>query len=157
MAKKKSWVEKLHDSKDLPKIEPIPEKWRKRLGEGLFVIPAPLEVDEIMRQVPQGRVITVSEIRQVLAKKHGVKTACPLTTGIFVWIAANAAEEMRQQGQQDITPYWRTLKSGGELNPKYPGGVENHKKLLEAEGHKIIQRGRRYFVDGYEEKLWLPE
>lgn len=47
-----------------------------------------------------------------------------MTTGIFAWISAHAAEEAAAEGVQDVTPYWRTLKSDGELNEKYPGGVE---------------------------------
>jgi hypothetical protein len=47
-----------------------------------MVIPAPREVDEVMRRVPRGRLITVNQIRAALARKHGVDTACPITTGI---------------------------------------------------------------------------
>jgi hypothetical protein len=61
MAKKRtSWTEKLHNSKDLPQIKEIDKKMSKRWGEGTFVIPAPLEVDEIMRSIPEGKIITVS-------------------------------------------------------------------------------------------------
>jgi len=76
------------------------------------VIPAPMEVDEIMRQVPEGKLITINEIRSILAKKHNATIGCPITTGIFAWIAANAAEEARMEGKKSITPYWRTLKTG---------------------------------------------
>jgi alkylated DNA nucleotide flippase Atl1 len=72
-----------------------------------------------------------------------------LTTGIFAWISANAAEEQKQQGAADITPYWRTLKTGGFLNEKYPGGLESQKLLLEQEGHVVIRRGKKCFVKDY--------
>lgn len=52
-------------------------------------------------------------------------------------IAARAAEEMAGEGKKDITPYWRTLKSKGELNEKYPGGVEAQAARLREEGHTI--------------------
>jgi L-2-hydroxyglutarate oxidase LhgO len=144
---KKSWREKLADSKDLPKVCPIEGKMSKRWGEGTFVIPAPAEVDAIMRTVRKGRLITIDEIRMKLAQKHGATIACPITTGIFAWIAAHAADESEQAGKKRITPYWRTLKAGGELNPKYPGGIENIKSRLEAEGHTIVQRRKWFFVD----------
>ena len=67
---KKSWQEKLHDSKDLPKIIKVTEKMSKRWGEGTCVIPAPIEVDEIMRKVPEGKLITVNDIREKLARTH---------------------------------------------------------------------------------------
>jgi len=150
---KKSWVEKLADNKGLPKVEKITEKMSKRWGTGTVVIPAPMEVNEMMRRVPQGKLITINEIRVALAKKHGATIGCPLTTGIFASISAKAAEEQRQEGKRDITPYWRTLKTGGVINPKYPGGAEGQKKLLEKEGHKVVQKGRKHVVADYEESL----
>jgi hypothetical protein len=147
---KKSWREKLADSKGLPKTGKIEGKMSKRWGTGTIVIPAPAEVDEIMRKVPKGKLTTISEIRSALARKHRVDVGCPITTGIFAWIAANAAHEAAEQGAKRITPYWRTLKTGGELNPKYPGGVPGITKLLAAEGHRVIQKGKRFFVVDYE-------
>jgi alkylated DNA nucleotide flippase Atl1 len=146
MVGRKSWSEKLRDSKDLPRVEKITEKMSKRWGTGTVVIPAPMEVDGMMRRVPEGKLITINEIRSALAKKHKATIGCPMTTGIFAWIAANAAEEQSQKGEKDITPYWRTLKTGGVINPKYPGGVERQKELLEKEGHKIIQKGKKCVV-----------
>src|SRR5205807_2456383 len=113
-----------------------------------MVVPAPAEVDAVMKTVPRGRLITTSEIRNELARKHGVDVCCPITTGIFAWIAAHAAEEDAAEGAKRITPYWRTLKSGGELNPNYPGGIEKLKRRLRAEGHKTVNRGKRVFVEG---------
>jgi hypothetical protein len=153
MTKRKNWSEKLKDSKDLPKVEKITDKMSKRWGIGTVVIPAPMEVDEMMRRVPEGKLITINEMRAALAKKHKATIGCPITTGIFAWVAANAAEENREKGEKDITPYWRTLKTGGVINEKYPGGVEDQKKLLEKEGHKVIQKGRKYIVVNYEKSL----
>ena len=134
---RKSWQEKLADDKGLPKVVEINDKMSKRWGTGTVVIPAPKEVDEIMKQVPKGKLITASQVRAILAQKHGATIGCPLTTGIFVWVAANAAEEAAAEGKKDITPYWRTLKSSGELNEKYPGGVEAQAARLREEGHTI--------------------
>lgn len=138
MAKlKKSWREKLNDDQGLPKVEPITEKVSQWWGEGMVVIPAPREVDALMRRVPKGEVTTINEMRVALAKKHGATIGCPITTGIFAWVAAHAAEEAAAAGEKDITPYWRTLKSGGELNDKYPGGVEAQAARLTKEGLTI--------------------
>ena len=152
---RKSWKEKLLDNKGLPKIGVGSEKMSRRWGSGTFVVPAPIEVDEIMKQVPKGKLITINEIRAVLARKHEVDMGCPLTTGIFAWIAAHAAEEDAAAGAKKITPYWRTLKSGGELNPKYPGGVEAQAARLQQEGHTIEPgRGKKPpKVKEYEKKL----
>jgi hypothetical protein len=150
----KSWQEKLADSKGLPKVGEITGKMSKRWGEGTMVIPAPIEVDALMKSVPKGKLVTINEVRAALAAKHKVTLACPLTTGIFSWIAAHAANEQEVAGARRITPYWRTLKSGGELNPKYPGGVAALAKRLKAEGHRVVRKGKRWLVDGYETALF---
>jgi len=150
---RKSWQEKLADSKGLPKVEKITPKMSKKWGTGTVVIPAPKEVNEIMKKVPQGKLITINQIRAILAKRHGASIGCPMTTGIFAWIAAHAAEEAAREGKKNITPYWRTLKVGGVINEKYPGGIEAQKKLLENEGHKVMQKGKKYIVADFEKHL----
>jgi len=138
MAKlRKSWREKLADDKDLPRVVEITDKMSQRWGTGTCVIPAPREVNKIMKQVPRGKLTTINQIRAILAQKHGASIGCPITTGIFAWVSAHAAEEAVAEGQQDITPYWRTLKAGGELNPKYPSGINAQAEHLREEGHTI--------------------
>lgn len=157
MAKKgtktKDWVEKLHDNKDLPKVVKITDKMSKRWGEGTVVIPAPVEVDELMKKVPRGKLATINQIREVLAKKHKASIGCPITTGIFAWIAAHAAEQEKQEGKKETTPYWRVLKTDGSVNPKYPGGVAKQKKLLGKEGHRVVQKGKRFLVLDFQKSL----
>jgi|SRR5579872_7421009 len=153
MAKRKTWREKLADDKDLPKVVKITGKMARRWGQGTVVVPAPREVDAIMRKVPEGKLITINEIRQLVAKKHKATVGCPVTTGIFAWISAHAADEAAAAGETNVTPYWRTLKSGGELNPKYPGGIPRLKSLLEAEGHTVVAKGKRHVVADYESQL----
>ncbi len=110
-----------------------------------------------MKKIGVGRVTTIDALRRALAKKHRTTIACPITTGIFAWIAAHAADEAEIEGRKRITPYWRTLKTGGELNAKYPGGVANLRRRLVAEGHKVVQRGKRYFVDNFEKSVVEPK
>jgi len=153
MPRKKSWTEKLEDSKDFPRVVDITEKMSKRWGTGTIVIPAPMEVDEMMRKIPEGKLTTINDIRAALARKHNATIGCPITTGIFANIAAHAADERRQAGEENITPYWRTLRKDGVINPKYPGGVEEMRVLLEGEGHEVIQKGKKFVVTDYEKAL----
>lgn len=153
MYKKKTAIEKLHDSKGLPKVVKITRKMSARWGTGTVVIPAPMEVDALMKKVPKGKVTTINEMREAVAKKHKATIGCPITCGIFAWIAAHAAEEEAMQGKKRITPYWRTLKSGGILNEKYPGGAKIQKKLLETEGHKVVKKGKNLVVVDFEKRL----
>ena len=138
----------------LPKVQIITDEAviRKYGGEKMFFAP-PLAYDEIMKTIPFGKVITVGAIREYLAKKNHADFTDPMTAGIFVSIAAWAS----WQRSADKTPYWRTLKANGELNAKYPGGIEAQKEKLASEGHTILQKGRkniRYYVKDYENALF---
>jgi len=89
--------------------------------------------------------ITIDEIRSQLAKKDNADVCCPLTTGIFITVSAATSQEDKAEGKSIYTPYWRTLKKKGEVNAKFPGGIGMHKQLLEAEGHTVLERGKRFF------------
>ena len=151
---KKDFNAMLNDNKDMPKFQVITdEKSIKKYGGSRMYFAPPIDYDKVMRLVPYGKLITVSGIREHFAKISGADFTEPITEGIFVSIAAWAST----QRKEDKTPYWRTLKAKGELNAKYPGGVEAQKEMLEKEGHTIIQKGRkniRYFVKDYENKLY---
>jgi hypothetical protein len=153
MRKRKTWAERLVDDKDLPKIKAIPEKMAKRSGPGSMVVPAPSEVDAVIRTVGKRKLVTVREISACIARKHNTTVCCTVTTGICAWIAAHAAAEAELMGKPRITPYWRVLKGGGALNAKYPGGLAGVRKRLEGEGHVIIREGKRYVVKDYEKRL----
>ena len=156
MKTRKTWREKLADDKNLPRVIALTGAAVTRWGGRTLVIPAPREVDALMRAVPRGRVTTINQIRAGLAKKHHAEAACPITTGIFSWIAANAAEEAAAAGAKKITPYWRTLKKDGELNAKYPGGVAAVKRRLAAEGHAFVAKGKRVLVRDVNAVLHSP-
>ena len=153
---KKTWAEKLADSKNLPRVIKLDSAAARRWGGQTLAIPAPRDVDALMRTVPAGRVTTINELRAAIARQHRVEAACPITTGIFSWISAQAAEEAHAAGATRITPYWRTLKTGGELNPKYPGGVAALKRKLAAEGHRFVEKGKRTLLRDFEQVLFTP-
>jgi alkylated DNA nucleotide flippase Atl1 len=159
--KKKTWVQKLGDKKGLPKVMELEErfpcynavhKMGAEAGDPVVLV-NPSEVVAVMKDVPEGKLITIVEICKRIAKNHGVKACCSLTTGIFIMTAANAVEEGIQDGTLLNIPYWRTLKADGFLNEKYPGGAEAQKRLLEDEGFVVRQKGKRYFVLNYRDCL----
>ena len=148
---KRSYNEQLQDSKDMPKISILEDPKAIALygGTKLLIAP-PIAYDEIMKQVPYGKVVTSDRIRAYLATRFGADGTCPLTAGIFINTAAKASLER----DTDETPFWRTLKKDGELNEKYPEGIDGQKRRLELEGHAVIQKGKRYFVKDYEKSLF---
>jgi len=136
-----------------PKIVDIPPKM-SRFGAGTMLIPTPQLVDKLIREVPRGKLVTVKELRRKLAADFGANVTCPLTTGIFIRIAAEAAEEDRARGSRRITPYWRVIKDDGSLNPKFPGGVTRQGRYLRAEGFTTRRRGEKLTLSGgFEQKL----
>ena len=143
----KTWREKLEGVKE-PRIVDDPR------GRGRMLIPKPLDIENLIRGVPCGGLVTVNQIRENLARRFGVDLTCPLVTGLFIRIIAEAAEEDRRGGRTDITPYWRVIKVDGSLNPKFPGGVEAQAERLRAEGHTIIEgKGGKLFVKDFETHL----
>jgi alkylated DNA nucleotide flippase Atl1 len=151
---KKDFNAMLHDNKDMPKVQTITDQKsiEKYGGDRMYFAP-PIEYDRIMKMIPFGKVITIGEIRAYFAKISGADFTEPITAGVFASIVAWASE----QRTTDETPYWRTLKANGELNPKYPGGIAAQKEKLEAEGHIVIQKGRtnkKYYVKDYEKALF---
>jgi hypothetical protein len=132
------WREKLTRQQEA-KIVAIPPRMQARFGKGKMVIPKPLDVDALIRRVPRGKIATVLQLREEWARRSNVDVACPLCTGIFVRISAEAAEEERRAGKKSVTPYWRVISREGRLNPKFPGGVAGQRRKLASEGHKILR------------------
>ncbi len=138
-----------------PKLVDIPVKWAARIGKGKMLVPSPMLVDAAIKKIKKGRLATVNNIRDFLADEYHADITCPLTTGIFLNIAANAALEDKSKGKLKITPWWRVLKEGGQLNPKFPGGIKEQRQLLKQEGFDIVpdKNKNRFFVSDYEKKL----
>ena len=156
MRKGRTFHAKLLDSKDFPRVQPLTEGMRRRYGPGTILLPAPWQVQELMNQIPRGRVTTINLIRETLAQQHHATVACPIVTGIHARIVAGAAGEDLAAGRRRITPYWRTLREGGELNPKYPGGLQGQRRRLLAEGHRVVRRGTRLFLGDFDCSVVSP-
>ena len=150
---KKDFNAMLNDPKDMPKIKTITdEKSIAKYGGARMYFAPQIEYDKMMKKVPKGKLLTIPMIRKYFAKENGADFTDPITAGIFVSIAAWASHQRNEKP----TPYWRTLKAHGELNAKYPGGIQAQKEKLEAEGFTILQKGRknlRYYVKDYEKAL----
>jgi hypothetical protein len=135
---RKTWRQKLEEQHPAHgKVVDVPPKMRNRFLVGKMLIPKPLDIDALIRKVPKGKLATVIQIRDKLAKDAHVNCCCPLTTGIFLRIVAEVAEEDLRSGKKDITPYWRVVRVDGGLNKRFPGGVQAQAAHLEKEGHLI--------------------
>lgn len=148
-----SWRQKLEKPQEARVVE-VPPRMQKTWGQGRMLIATPRLVDELVRRIPKRKLATVAQLMGRLARDHRCDTACPMTTGIFLRIVAETAEEDLAAGEKRITPYWRVLTTGGLLNEKYPGGVNRQAGFLKSEGHKVVfPRLGKARVDGYEARL----
>jgi len=154
MSQRKSWRDRLEGDGKQSQLGPIPPRMGRKWGPGTMVVPNGIEVEEMVARIPEGAVATSLEVAEAIALKHGTTIACPATTSIYMWIAAHASEESPSPAGE--VPFWRALKVGGELNENYPGGIERQRAMLEAEGHAVTQKGKRFYVANLAESLIDP-
>lgn len=149
-----SWRSKLEKEME-PRLVGVPDAWARPGGTGKMLIPTPKLIDELVRKIPKGRLATVNQLRENLARRFDADITCPLTTGIFLNISANTSEEDLASGKKRVTAYWRVLKEGGKLNPKFPGGCSLQSSHLCAEGFVVIPAGGKdtWVVKDFEKKL----
>jgi hypothetical protein len=142
---RKTWRQKLEEQHpEYGKVVDVPPKMQNRFLVGKMLIPKPLDINALIRRIPKGRLATVMQIRDKLAKDAHANCCCPLTTGIFLRIVAEVAEEDLRNGENGVTPYWRVVRADGSLNERFPGGVQAQAARLQEEGHTIdLRKGRK--------------
>lgn len=101
-----------------PHLTEAPPQWFGGKVGGKMVIPSALELDEMIRQIPDGQTVNIKDLRAEYAAKHGADITCPMTSGIFLRIIAENAEEERANGRTDVTPYWKVVADNGKMPPK---------------------------------------
>lgn len=156
MAKRKSAIDHLNGGRQPHIVHVIPAGapgYREADG-GAMVVSSPAEVGEMVRRLGAGELVTLGDLRSAIARRHSVAVACPVSTAIFLNMCARAAEERRAMGEphEALTPWWRVLRKGGFLNPKYPGGTERQAELLAAEGVRVSPLRRQPAVFDYAER-----
>lgn len=155
-SKKKTWIDK-RDQILEPEIKHGPDNWNESMGGGgtQMLISTPKIIDETIRHIPEGKLVTMTGLRDSLATQAGADYTCPLTTGIFLRIAAEAAEMEREIGKTDLAPWWRVVRDDGTMNEKMPGKGDLQQRILQAEGHAIVQkpRGKKLMVQDFEAEV----
>lgn len=156
MAQRRTANDHLNNGKQPKIVHMIPPgaPGSREADGGSMVVSTPAEVNALIRTLRAGELVTLDDVRQALARRHGTAVACPVSTAIFVNMAARASEENRAMAMPDeaLTPYWRVIKNGGFLNPKYPGGAEGQAALLAAEGVRSSPLRKQLAVFDYEER-----
>jgi len=123
--KRKTWQEKLHIDKKA-EVKKTDVDFAGIPAGSKMLIPTPLIVDEYIRQIPKGHFTELQQIRKDLAAEYKADYTCPLTTGIFIRIVAEAAYEAYEKGKaiSKITPFWRALSAKSPSAKKLSFGIK---------------------------------
>lgn len=130
----KSWTEKLNVKKE-PKVVKLQEAFSDIPADSLMLVATPKLVDDYMKQVPKGHLVDMKTLRKDLASDFHADNSCPLSTAIFVRIAAEAAFEQYKLGKNlsEITPFWRVIAPGSKMAARLTFGEDFLKEQIKAE------------------------
>lgn len=131
---KKTWLDKLNEEKE-PKIKRIDIDFADIPAGSLMFIATPKLIDAYIQQIGIGKRIDIKTLRKDLAIEHNADYTCPVTTGIFLRIVAEANYEKLQNGKsvKEITPFWRVIEPKSALAKKLTFGEEFLLQQIEKE------------------------
>ncbi len=134
MAIKKSWLDKLNEHKE-PKIKRIDIDFADIPSGSNMFIATPKLIDAYIQEIGVGKRIDIKTLRKDLAIEHHADYTCPVTTGIFLRIVAEANYELWQQGKplEGITPFWRVIDPNSALAKKLTFGQDFLRQQIEKE------------------------
>jgi hypothetical protein len=115
------WATRLNTSKPPKRVRLEKDFAGIKAGTLLFVGTPPI-IDAYLRKVPPGETRTIERMRRDLARDHQCEATCPVSTAIFLRIAAEAAIENLQQGQActEVSPFWRVVAPDSTIARKLP-------------------------------------
>ena len=107
---RRSWTDKLNDATPY-EVKRMPRDFGGLKKGELVLVPSVRIVDDFIRSIPAGERLSIAELRQALALRHGAEVTCPVYTGYHLRTVAEAACEAYRAGAklQAITPVWRVL------------------------------------------------
>lgn len=129
-----------------PEVQEGPSEWNARYGGNKMVISTPQEIAAVAATIPEGSIMRMSDLRAEISARNHADYACPLTTGIFLRIVAEATEEALSQDKPAVAPWWRIVPDDRKLNLKLPGAGEIQRDRLIAEGWKVEPKGKNWIL-----------
>ena len=132
-AKGKSWIGKVNDPTKTFKVEKLDKDWVDMAKGDRMLIATPKIVDDYLRQIPKGKEVSMLTMRKDLAIAYDADNSCPLTTGIFLRIAAEAALEEINSGKplKAVAPFWRVVTTKMPVAKKLscgPGFIQKQRR-----------------------------
>ncbi|HMP91747.1 MAG TPA: hypothetical protein PKD90_02685 [Phnomibacter sp.] len=132
---RKSWVEKRYLNRQ-PEVKVLQKAFADIPAGATMLIPTPQMVQEYLEHLATGQQGSLSQMRADLAASNGVQFTCPVTSGIFLRIVAEAAYEEFTLGKPlaEIAPFWRLINGKSPTAKKLSFGVEFLLNQRRAEG-----------------------
>lgn len=142
-AKGKKWEDKISGEKK-PEVKVNEKGFADIPPGGRMLIATPKIVDDYVREIPEGNEVTLQTMRKDLAQQFNAEYTCPVTSGVFLRIVAEAAHEALEKGKtlKSITPFWRVIDENSNIAKKLSFGVEFVKKQRKKEGLSNPVTGR---------------
>ena len=96
-----------------------------------ILIPSPADIDAEIRLLRNEQLLDQSDLRHLLAQRHGADGACPVMTSINLRIVAELAIQALDDGAalSEVTPVWQVIAPESPLATKLPGGPNRITKL----------------------------
>ena len=134
MAMKKTWLDKLNETKE-PKLKRIDIDFADIPAGSNMFIATPKIIDMYIQEIGVGKRVDTKTLRKDLALAHNADYTCPVTAGIFLRIVAEANYEKLQQGKhvEEITPFWRVIEPKSVLAKKLTFGQDFLLQQIEKE------------------------
>ena len=126
-------------------VEISPEREKFFGCAGKMLIPCPATVAALLQEIPEGKLITTTQLREELASRKNVQATCPPSTQkALKAVATDPANK---------APYWRVIKPAGELMAFLPGGIADHLQRLQDEGFDFLMTGQTPQVQRFKSRL----
>lgn len=123
--KTKTWAEK-YLTRTKPEVKKLDKAFADIPEGGMMLIATPQIIEDYIKQIPEGKTVNLSTLRKDLALEHQAEYTCPVTTGIFLRIVAEANYEQFQNGKkiEEIAPFWRMIDEKMPLAKKLSFGMD---------------------------------
>ena len=134
--KGKTWTDKVNDTTKTPVVKKLEKDFADMPAGAKMLIATPKIIDDYVRHIPKGKSGSLATMRKDLAVEYGADYTCPVTSGIFLRIVAEAAHEQIEKGTplSKVTPFWRVVDEKSSLNKKLSFGENFVKQQRKKEG-----------------------
>ncbi len=135
-AAKKSWTDKVNDDSKVHVVKKLEVDFSDMQAGEKMLIATPKIIHDYVRAIPKGKSVSMVTMRKDLANEYRADNTCPLTSGIFLRIVAEAAHEQIEKGAplSKVAPFWRVVDEKSPMNKKFTFGDTFVKQQRQKEG-----------------------